>query len=65
MDVIINEVVSTVRIVDQQSLLDHRTLATIVRTVTAAIDERDVRKRRREEEKRIPDDGRGGLSGGF
>lgn len=65
MDVIINEVVSTVRLVDQQSLLDQRTLATIVRTVTAAIDERDERQRRRDEEKRIPDDGRGGLAGGY
>lgn len=65
MDVIINEVVSTVRLVDGQSLLDQRTLATIVRTVTAAIDERDERRQRREEETRIPDDGRGGLVGGF
>ena len=65
MDVIINEVVSTVRLVDRQSLLDQRTLATIVRTVTAAIDERDERRRRREAETRIPDDGRGGLAGGY
>ena len=65
MDVIINEVVSTVRMVDQQSLLDQRTLATIVRTVTAAIDERDERKLRRQEETRIPDDGRGGLPEGY
>lgn len=64
MDVIINEVVSTVRLVDRQSLLDQRTLATIVRTVTAAIDERDQRRRRREEETKIADDGRGGLAGG-
>ena len=65
MDVIINEVVSTVRLVDRQSLLDQRTLATIVRTVTAAIDERDQRRRRREEETKIADDGRGGLAGGY
>lgn len=65
MDVIINEVVSTVRMVDQQSLLDRRTLATIVRTVTAAIDERDERQRRRAEESKILDDGRGGLAGGI
>ena len=65
MDVIINEVVSTVRMVDQQSLLDRRTLTTIVRTVTAAIDERDERRRRRSEESKIPDDGRGGLAGGI
>ncbi len=65
MDVIINEVVSTVRLVDQQSLLDQRTLSTIVRAVTAAIDDRDERRKRREEETRIPDDGRGGLGGGY
>jgi hypothetical protein len=65
MDVIINEVVSTVRMVDQQSLLDHRTLATIVRTVIGAIDDRDERRRRREEETKSPDDGRGGLAGGY
>ena len=63
MDVIINEVVSTVRLVDNQSLLDHRTLTTIVRAVTTAIDERDARTRRREEEIKIDDDGRGGLAG--
>ena len=63
MDVIINEVVSTVRLVDNQSLLDERTLTVIVRAVTSAIDERDERRKRREEETRIPDDGRGGLAG--
>lgn len=63
MDVIINEVVSTVRLVDNQALLDHRTLATIVGAVTNAIDDRDARRRRREEETRIEDDGRGGLAG--
>lgn len=63
MDVIINEVTSTVRLVDKQSLLDQQTLATIIRSVMSAIDDRDMRQRRRDEETRIPDDGRGGLSG--
>jgi hypothetical protein len=65
MDVIINEVVSTVRLMDNQSLLDQRTLTTIVKAVTAAIDERDERRKRREEETKIPDDGRGGLAGAY
>jgi hypothetical protein len=63
MDVIINEVVSSVRLVDGQSLLDPKTLSSIVRTVLSAVDERDARAQRRREETQIPDDGRGGLSG--
>ncbi len=62
MDVIINEVVSTVRMVDSKALLDERTLTTIVRTVLAAVDDRERRQRLRGEETRIDDDGRGGLS---
>ena len=65
MDVIINEVVSSVRLVDGQALLDPKTLSSIVRTVLSAVDERDARARRRAEETEIADDGRGGLSGGF
>lgn len=61
MDVIINDVVASVRMVDRQSLLDQHTLATIVRSVMSAIDEREVRSRRRADETRIDDDGRGGL----
>lgn len=63
MDVIINEVVSTVRMVDSHALLDERTLRAIVQAVTAAIDDRDGRARRREDEVRIADDGRNGLGG--
>lgn len=63
MDVIINEVVATVRVSDSQAILDPRTLATIVRTVTAAIDLRNAREQRRSEETRVDDDGRRGLTG--
>jgi hypothetical protein len=63
MDVIINEVVSTVRLVDGKAMLDERTLSTIVRAVMAAIDDRDQRQRRRSEETKVDDDGRGGLAG--
>jgi hypothetical protein len=63
LDVIINEVTSTVRMIDKQSLLDPQTLSTIIRSVMSAIDDHDTRQRRRDEETRIPDDGRGGISG--
>ena len=64
MEVIINEVVSTIRLMDPKELLDHRTLGTIVRTVVSAIEERDARAARRTEETRVHDDGRRGLLGG-
>jgi hypothetical protein len=63
MDVIINEVVSTVRLVDNQSLLDERTLGSIVRAVVAAMEEKTAREGRREGEAKIDDDGRGGITG--
>jgi|UniRef100_UPI0035C9E1DF hypothetical protein len=63
MDVIINEVVSSIRLIDHQSLLDERTLGSIVRAVLAAVDDRDSHRRRREEESQVGDDGRGGIAG--
>jgi hypothetical protein len=48
MDVIIEEVVSTVRAVDGAVLLDSRVLAQIVRTVMAAIDGTREQDKRRE-----------------
>lgn len=61
MDVIIDEVVSQVRLVDGQSLLDERTLSRIVRAVVAAVDEKNARERRRSEETHVEDDGRRGI----
>ena len=63
MDVIINEVVSTVRMVDGGAQLDQRQLQAIVRSVMAALEDHDGVKRRREEETKVADDGRGGLAG--
>ena len=63
MDVIINEVVSSVRMTDGAAQLDQRQLQTIIRSVLAALDDRDGVKRRREEETKVADDGRGGLAG--
>lgn len=62
MDVIINEVVSSIRMVDNQPVLDQRTLGQIVNAVLHAVDDRDRRKAHRAEEAHIEDDGRGGLS---
>jgi hypothetical protein len=63
MDVIINEVVSSVRMVDGGAQLDQRQLQAIIRAVMAALEDRDGVKRRRDEETRVADDGRGGLAG--
>ena len=63
MNVTIDEAVATVRTVDGQSLLDERTLAQIIRAVLAALEDKQARDRRRDEETRIDDDGRRGLAG--
>lgn len=61
MDVIINEVTASVKLIDSVGP-DPRQLQTIVRSVMTAIDDRDAKRRRQAEETRIADDGRGGLS---
>lgn len=48
MEVIIQEVVSTVRAMDGTALLDSRTMAQIVRAVMAAIESTREQDRRRE-----------------
>lgn len=63
MDVIINEVVSSVRLVDGAAAMDPRQMQVLVRAVLGAIEERDLKNQRRREETGIPDDGRGGLTG--
>jgi len=47
MDVVIQEIVSTVRTVSGESLLNERTLAQIVRAVLAATEEQQRRQRQR------------------
>ncbi|NVD97967.1 hypothetical protein [Massilia sp. BJB1822] len=47
MDVVIQEIVSTVRAVSGESLLNERTLAQIVRAVLAATEERQRRQQER------------------
>lgn len=47
MDVVIQEIVSTVRTVSGESLLNERTLAQIVRAVLAATEEQQRRQQQR------------------
>jgi hypothetical protein len=61
MQVEIDEVVSTIRVTDGTPALDPRAFHRLVRAVLAAVEERDARGRRRADETRIPDDGRGGI----
>lgn len=63
MDVVIDEVVAKLRVADRSAVLDEGTIAALVRAVMAAIEERDVRARRRAADTAIADDGRQGLSG--
>jgi hypothetical protein len=63
MDVVINEVVSTVRMLDSRALLDEGTLGSIVRAVLTAVDDSSARERRRSAEVKVEDDGRGGIAG--
>lgn len=56
MDVIVEEVVSTVRTVDNEALLNPRIIARLVQSVIAAVDEKQARERRRKDDARIDDD---------
>jgi hypothetical protein len=55
-DVIIDEVVATVRAVDSASLLDPKLVRRLVQAVLAGADERQTRERRRHDETRIGED---------
>jgi ABC-type nitrate/sulfonate/bicarbonate transport system substrate-binding protein len=53
MDVHIGEIVSTVRAVDGDALVNPQTLEKIVRAVLRAVDERDAHQRRVRAEQRV------------
>jgi hypothetical protein len=53
MEVQINEVQSTVRAVDHDSLISPKTLERIVRSVLSAVDDRDNHRKRVRAEQRI------------
>lgn len=52
-DVVIDEIVATVRTVDSTSLLDPKLVRRLVQAVLAGSDERQARERRRHEDSRI------------
>lgn len=52
-DIIIDEIVATVRMVDSGSLLDPRLVRRLVQAVLVGTDERRDRERRRREDSRI------------
>jgi len=53
MEVQINEIVSSIRTVDQQQLLSPKLLQRLVQEVMRAIEERDAHKRRIKDERKI------------
>ena len=55
-DVVIDEIVATVRTVDSHALLDPKLVRRLVHAVLAGTDERRERERRRKEDTRIGDD---------
>jgi hypothetical protein len=55
-DVIVDEVVATVRTVDSTSLLDPKLVRRLVQAVLAGVDERKSRERRRRDDSRIGED---------
>jgi hypothetical protein len=59
MDVIVEEVVSTIRTVDSEALLNPRMLARLVHAVISAVEDKQGRDRRRKDDARIGDDNGG------
>lgn len=55
-DVIVDEIVATVRTVDSTSLLDPKLVRRLVHAVLAGADERQARERRRRDDSRIGED---------
>jgi hypothetical protein len=64
-DVIVEQIVSTIRAVDGDAMLHPRTMARLVQAVLTAVDEKQASERRRKDDTRIgDDDGRPAFSGG-
>lgn len=64
-DVIVDEIVATVRTVDSASLLDPKLVRRLVQAVLAGSDERKERERRRREDSRIGEDPSGEQQAGW
>jgi hypothetical protein len=56
MDVIIEEVTSTIRTVDGEAVLHPNVLGRVIQAVIAAVEEKQMRHRRRQEDARIAED---------
>jgi hypothetical protein len=59
-DVIIDEVVATIRTVDSQALLDPKLVRRLVQAVLTGVDERNARERRRRDDAKLGGEGRDG-----
>jgi hypothetical protein len=57
MDVIIEEVTSTIRTVDGEAVLHPNVLGRVIQAVIAAVEEKQMRHRRRQADARIAEDG--------
>ena len=57
-DVIIDEVVATIRTVDSQALLDPKLVRRLVQAVLTGVDERNARERRRRDDAKLGGEGR-------
>jgi hypothetical protein len=64
-DIVIDEIVATVRTVDSHALLDPKLVRRLVQAVLAGTDERKGRERRRREDSRIGEDPPGEQQAGW
>jgi hypothetical protein len=64
-DVIVDEIVATVRTVDSTALLDPKLVRRLVQAVLAGTDERRTRERRRRDDSRIGEDPTGEREAGW
>jgi hypothetical protein len=64
-DIVVDEIVATVRTVDSASLLDPKLVRRLVQAVLAGTDERKDRERRRREDSRIGEEPAGDRQQGY
>jgi hypothetical protein len=64
-DIVVDEIVATVRTVDSASLLDPKLVRRLVQAVLAGTDERKQRERRRREDSRVGEAPVGDKEGGW
>jgi hypothetical protein len=64
-DVIVDEIVATVRTVDSTALLDPKLVQRLVQAVLAGTDERRIRERRRRDDSRVGEEPTGEREAGW